>query len=138
MPTDKERRAQLANQALPRPKPTSTLTEAGSSHSGGAGCSYLSSGQVSWWSVHEHVEPILAAVGSWPMVGTPAWCAMENRDLRKLAALFDAAQHHALRVETCQERICEASRDISAAEDWRATAQKLINRRTAYIPRGMT
>jgi hypothetical protein len=31
--------------------------------------------QVSWWEVHEFVAPTLERVGSWPMAGTPAWCA---------------------------------------------------------------
>lgn len=78
----------------------------------------VSSQQVSWWSVHEYVAPQLAAVASWPMVGTPAWCALDDDDPAKLAALLDAAQHHALRVETAQEARCAASQAISAAEDW--------------------
>jgi hypothetical protein len=96
----------------------------------------MSSAAVSWWSVHEHVAPALAAVGSWPTVGTPAWCELEDTDPRKLVALFDAAQHWALRVETCQEQLAEASHDISAAADWSGVATEIYSRRSSgYIPR---
>ena len=57
---------------------------------------------VSWWSVHEYVERLLTDTGSWPMVGTPEWCDLADDDPRKRAAVFDAAQHFALRVETSQ------------------------------------
>ena len=76
--------------------------------------------QVSFWSVHEYVAPLLAAIGSWPMLGSPAWCLLPASDPRKVAAIFDAARHHALRVETCQQALADASREISAAADWRA------------------
>ena len=59
------------------------------------------------------------------MAGTPAWCALGDDDPAKLAALLDAAQHHALRVENCQQAKCEASREISAAADWPAIAREL-------------
>ena len=65
-----------------------------------------SSQQVSWWSVHEHTGPVLAGVGSWPTAGTPQWCALPDDDPAKLAALYDAARHWALRVETCQQAAC--------------------------------
>jgi hypothetical protein len=80
----------------------------------------VTSQQVSWWSVHEFVAESLARVGSWPTVGTPQWRELADDDPVKLAALFDAAQHWALRVETCQEAECEASHAISAALDWSA------------------
>jgi hypothetical protein len=88
--------------------------------------------QVSWWQVHEYVQPILAAAGSWPMAGTPAWCALADDDPAKLAALLDAARHWALRVDTCQAAACEASRDISAAADWAAAGQHIKTRREFY------
>ncbi|OCB14200.1 hypothetical protein A5717_11625 [Mycolicibacterium porcinum] len=59
------------------------------------------------------------------MLGTPQWCALADDDPRKLAALFDAAQHWALRVETSQEGQCQAAQAISAAADWSAIAQEL-------------
>ena len=58
---------------------------------------------MSWWSVCEYVAAQLERAGSWPMVGTPGWCALADDDERKLAALFDAARHHALRLELNQE-----------------------------------
>jgi hypothetical protein len=94
-----------------------------------------SSQQVSWWSVHEHVTPLLEAAGSWPMVGTPAWCALADTDPRKLAALLDGAQHWALRMDSCQEARADASHAISAALDWPAIANEIFRRRGVYIPR---
>ena len=85
--------------------------------------------------MHEHVAPILASVASWPMAGTPEWCALDDEDPVKIAALFDAAQHWALRVETCQQAACEASREISTAADWSAIATETSRRREVYIPR---
>jgi len=78
----------------------------------------VSSQQVNWWSVHEFVSPLLDRTRSWPMAGTPKWRALDADDPVKLAALLDAAQHWALRLETCQQAECEASRAISAAADW--------------------
>jgi Protein of unknown function (DUF2742) len=90
-----------------------------------------SSQQVSWWPVHEIAAPVLAQVQSWPMAGTPEWCALDDDDPAKWAALLDAAQHWALRVETLQEAHCDASREISAALDWSALARE-INERTEF------
>jgi Protein of unknown function (DUF2742) len=94
-----------------------------------------SSRQVSWWSVREFVQPYLDAVGSWPMAGTPAWCALDGTDPAKWAALLDGGQHWALRVETCQQACCEASRDISAADDWSRVATKMVQRESFYAAR---
>lgn len=91
--------------------------------------------QCSWWTVHIYVEPILTQAHSWPVVGSPAWCELADGDPRKLAALFDAAQHHALRVEIAQEARCAASREISAAADWAAIAQEVRNRGEFYAAR---
>ena len=59
---------------------------------------------------------------------------------RKWAAVLDGGQHWALRLETCQEARCEASRGVSAAEDrpalpniWRR--REVAIRDGAYIPR---
>jgi hypothetical protein len=92
---------------------------------------FIVSQAVSWWSVHEFVAPLLTGVGSWPMAGTPAWCLLDDDDPIKVAALFDAAQHHALRVETCQEARAEASRAVSSALDWGALGRE-INQRTVF------
>jgi Protein of unknown function (DUF2742) len=109
--------------------------------------------QVSWWSVHEFVAPWLEIVGSWPTVGTPEWCALPDSGAAKIAALCDAAQHWALRVETCQEARADASKAISAAvplvdddelsvktkpaTDWKAVAQEIQRRRGVYSPRAV-
>ena len=69
------------------------------------------------------------------MAGTPEWCALESSDPRKLAALYDAAQHWVLRVETCQQAKCQAGQAVSAAADWSAIATEIFRRRGAYLPR---
>src|SRR5690348_7024259 len=93
----------------------------------------LTSTQVSWWSVHEFVMPRLTR--SYPMVGTPAWCDLTEDDPRKLAATLDAAQHWALRVETCQEAYVQAAAAIRASQDWTPVIQFIHNRAKFYIPR---
>jgi Protein of unknown function (DUF2742) len=91
--------------------------------------------QVSWWSVHEHVAPVLASVQSWPMVGTPAWCALPDSDPAKWAALLSAAEHWALRVETCQQALADAGSEISAHADWSSIAQRIRTVREFYAAR---
>ena len=66
------------------------------------------------------------------MIGSPGWCELSDDDVRKLAAIYDAAQHWALRVETSQQAECEASQDISAAADWTAIANGLMAQRQWY------
>jgi hypothetical protein len=88
--------------------------------------------QVSSWSVHEFVQPLLTQLGSWPMVGTPAWCVLDDDDPAKVAALLDAAQHWALRIETSQQDLCDASRLIAGAADWSVLAQKSTQRNAFY------
>jgi hypothetical protein len=88
--------------------------------------SRLASRQVTWWSVHEYVLPRLTA--AWPMAGTPEWCDLPDTDPRKLAALHDAAQHWALRVEACQLAMSDAGSEISAAENWSRIAQHIRDR----------
>jgi hypothetical protein len=74
------------------------------------------------------------------MAGTPAWCLLADGDPVKLAAIYDAAQHWILRVETCQVAECEASHDVSAAIDWSTVARERLRHANAvasgaYIPR---
>ena len=80
---------------------------------------------VNWWTVHRFVQTVLDQVDGWPMAGTPAWCSLTHDDPTKWAALLDSAQHWALRIEMNQEARAEASKDISAAADWKAIAQEL-------------
>ena len=65
------------------------------------------------------------------MAGTPELCLLEDHDPMKLAAIFDAARHHALRVETAQQARCDASKAVADAVDWAAVARE-INQRTAF------
>jgi hypothetical protein len=95
----------------------------------------MRSAQVSWWSVHEWVRPYLDDAGPLPMAGSPQWCDLDDTDPRKVAALFDAAQHWALRVETCQQAQAETSRDISAAADWSAISAEIYGRAQLYAER---
>jgi Protein of unknown function (DUF2742) len=91
----------------------------------------IPSQQVSWWDVHEFVAPFLAEVGDWPMIGSPAWVALPDGHPAKLAAVYDAAQHWALRVETGQAALAEASRAVAGAVDWAAIAIELYRRDTS-------
>jgi Protein of unknown function (DUF2742) len=95
----------------------------------------IASRQVSWWTVHEFVAAVLNQVNDWPTLGTPAWCSMAHDDPAKWAALLDAARHHALRLETCQQAQCDASREISAAADWPAVAREVQQRNAFYAER---
>lgn len=67
---------------------------------------------------------MLAQIGTWPMIGTPAWSDLTDEHPAKWAAVLDAAQHWALRLETSQEASCAASRQISAAVNWGAVAKR--------------
>ena len=95
----------------------------------------LTSRSVSWWPVHEFVSPMLTSVGTWPTVGTPEWCALPDNDARKIAAIYEAAQHWALRLESSQAARAEASRDISDAADWYAVAREINQRAEFYAAR---
>jgi hypothetical protein len=88
----------------------------------------LSSQAVQWWPVHGFAEPRLQEAGDWPLVGTPAWCLLETCDPAKWAAILDAAQHWALRLETCQERFRDAGHAVAGAVDWSALAHHLCSR----------
>jgi Protein of unknown function (DUF2742) len=79
---------------------------------------HISAQSTSWWDVHQFVQPCLDQVGGWPLIGSPEWCLLPDDHPAKWAALLDAAQHWALRVETCQVAECEASHEVSAAADW--------------------
>ena len=97
----------------------------------------VSSQQVNWRSVHRYVAPLLDSVGTWPTVGTVQWHALHSEDPAKWAALLDAAQHHALRLELNQQARADASKAASAAVDWKTVAQEIQHRRGVYIPRAV-
>lgn len=95
----------------------------------------IESRQVDWWSVHTFVLPTLIRVESWPLAGSPAWVELADNDPVKLAAIFDAARHHALRIDTAQAAMAQASRDIASAADWPAVGREIRQRNGVYIPR---
>jgi Protein of unknown function (DUF2742) len=116
------------------PAPSSRKRTA-SARRAAATANHTASKAVSWWSVHEWVAPLLDNLDWWPLVGTPEWVALPDRHPAKIAAVYDAARHWALRVETGQEAVAEASQAISAAVDWEALAGRMRRGRGAYIPR---
>lgn len=83
---------------------------------------------MSWLPVHDYVRERNGDT-VFPMLGTPAWCALPDDDPAKLAAVLDGGQHHALRVELHQEARAEASKAVAGAADWRGIAQELTERR---------
>ena len=96
----------------------------------------LASKSVDWWSVHEFVVPLLNEVGSWPLAGSPLWVALDDNDPMKTAALYDAARHHALRVDTRQEVLAQTSREVHGGDDWRRVGGQILQRSPRiYIPR---
>jgi len=66
------------------------------------------------------------------MVGTLEWVGLDDTDPRKLAAVFDASRHWALRLEVSQQAQCEAAREVSAATDWSAIAREVRDRNEFY------
>jgi hypothetical protein len=122
----------------PQPNPTEVpLPRRAVSNYGPVSRPAMGSREVSWWAVHEHVAGLLTTVGSWPMVGTPAWCQLADDDPAKLAALLDAARHWALRIESCQQPLTDASHEVSAAANWSELAATMHRRDGAYIRRNI-
>lgn len=96
----------------------------------------IGSRQVSWSVVHEFITALVDQANNLPAAGTPAWCQLSDSDPRKLLALAVAGQHHVLRVETAQQAMADASREISTAAAWSAIGQRVARGRgPAYIPR---
>jgi hypothetical protein len=95
----------------------------------------IDSRTADWWQVHLYVRGLLQEVGCWPMAGTFTWQNLPDDDPVKRAAIFDAAQHHVLRVETAQTAASQASQDISTAADWSSLARDIRWRNSVYIPR---
>ncbi|WP_230865192.1 DUF2742 domain-containing protein [Mycobacterium canetti] len=90
---------------------------------------------VQWWPVHLFVVPLLEEVGSWPLVGSLTWQQLPDDHPAKTAAVYDGARHHALRIETAQTALAEASQAISGAQDWPALSRDIRRRSGIYIPR---
>lgn len=89
--------------------------------------SRVESQEVNWWAVHEYVEKLSNALdSSWPpLLGTPAWCQLDDEDPAKLASLLDASQHFALRLETSQAALRQASKALATEHDWSAVSQEI-------------
>ena len=91
----------------------------------------LESRAVAWWPVLTFtadrigLQPETMPQLRVPLLGTPAWCALDDTDPAKLAAVLDGGQHFALRLEIEQEASADASQTVSAAADWRGIAQEL-------------
>ena len=88
---------------------------------------------VHWYPTHLYVDDLLSRFGvrdiaSLAYPGTLGWLELDDADPRKKAALLVAADHAVLRLETEQIALADASRDVSAAIDWRATAQFHLQR----------
>lgn len=98
----------------------------------------LGSRSVDWWSVHTFVADTLAAAGAWPMAGTLEWQQLPDDHPAKWAALLDAAQHHALRVELAQEAQADAAKAVAAAADWNGIARELTTLNTYRASRPWT
>jgi hypothetical protein len=85
---------------------------------------------VSFWDVHLFAQKRIDTVVDFPLIGSPAWCALPDMHPAKWAAVVDAAQHWALRLETNQAAMAEASRAVSAAVDWSAVSREVQQRRS--------
>jgi hypothetical protein len=111
----------------------------GISPGGGVTHPRLASKAVDWFLVHEFVMPLLNEVGSWPLAGSPLWAALDDSDPMKLAAIYDAARQHALRIDTLQDEQSQIASVISAAGteegDWAALRRIVARGNGARIPR---
>ena len=92
------------------------------------------SSQTSWWSVHEFVTAHLQ-VEHWPLIGSPAWCELDDDDPAKLAAVLSAAEHWALRLEANQLAQTAAAEAIAGAADWPVIALEIRDRAEFYAAR---
>lgn len=91
---------------------------------------------VDWWPVRQFVLPYLDQVDAWPMIGTPSWFELEHNDPVKWASILDAAQRDALRWDSQQELLAEASRDISQAVDCPSVVRGIRRRESGiYVGR---
>ena len=97
--------------------------------------SIIESRQVAWWPCHEFITALVAQANNLPVAGTPAWCALLDRDPRKLLALGVAGEHHVLRMETAQQALAKVSGDIAAAADWANIAREIQQCNSFYAER---
>jgi hypothetical protein len=83
---------------------------------------------------------LVAHANHLPPAGTPAWCALDDSNPAKLLALASAGEHHVLRIETAQEALAQASRDVADAVDCQAVANGVLRQQWrresgVYVPR---
>jgi len=88
--------------------------------------------QVAWLTVLEFVERLGVDPVTTLVAGSVAWNELPDDHPDKLAAVLAAGVHHALRLDTLQAEMADASREISSAATWSALGR---SRGTAYIPR---
>lgn len=96
--------------------------------------------QVSWSEVYAFAEKWAAGQGitldPTVIAGTPQWCGMPDEDARKLLAVVVGGVRDALRNDTHQADMADASKAIAAAADWgRVSNATLRGRGANYIPR---
>lgn len=97
----------------------------------------IASRQVAWWPVHEFITAVVAQANyaALPVAGTPAWCELADGNPQKLLALAVAGEHHALRMETAQQALAEASHGIAGAADWPAVGREMAQLNAFYAER---
>ena len=117
------------------PRPAAALTNDTASRQEDGLTLHCSARAVSWWNAHLFVARWIEDVGAFPLIGSVEWQQLADDAPRKWAAILDAAQHWALRVETAQQAECQASHAISGAADWPAIASHIRDRRQFYAER---
>lgn len=105
------------------------------------------SGQVSWFETYCYSVRLAnghdVQLSSLPLPGTALWCGMGDDDDRKLLALVLGGVRDALRNDTYQSQMAEASKAVAASADWSAVARWNRDRAAArasgvYIERRRT
>lgn len=92
----------------------------------------MTSQQVTWVTVLDFVRRRGIDPTKVLLAGSPSWAELPDDHPDKLAAVLAAGVHHALRIDTNQAAIADASREISRAATWSKLAQPRGN---TYIPR---
>lgn len=92
----------------------------------------MDSRQVAWLTVLEFVQrlgvdPVTALVA-----GSPAWNELPDEHPDKLGAVLAAGVHHALRLDTAQAAMADASKAVAASADWTRVGRP---RGRAYVPK---
>ena len=76
---------------------------------------------------------IKPTAGQWS--AHPHGALSPTTDPQKWAALLDAAQHWALRLETCQQARADASKAVADSADWPALSWEIHQRTDFYRAR---